>query len=72
VIVTDGSVHEGGDENDLYIKCGSFRIQWSAGNWLYWLGFKGLADFQIASTPWSRREDIRVSDSSLQWHGLTR
>ncbi len=71
VIATHASVHEGGDESDLYIRCGPFRVQWSAGNWLYWLGFKGLADFQIASTPWSRREDIRLSDPSLQWHGLS-
>lgn len=42
VVATHGSVHEGGDESDLYIRCGPFRIQWSGRKLALLAGLQGL------------------------------
>jgi len=52
-----------GQSQSEYINCGTFRIEWSLSNWIYF----GNSVYAMAITEKTKIEDVDFDDVSLKW-----
>jgi len=48
----------------VYVKCGTFKIEWSMGDWIYF----GDSISAMARTDKTDIEDVDFADETLEWH----
>ena len=53
-----------GVPNHVYVKCGTFKVEWSMGDWIYF----GDSISAMARTDKTEIEDVDFADETLEWH----
>ena len=63
----EGEVFEpegGGIADNIFIKCGKIKIEWSKSNWIYY----SESINAISRTELTAIEDIKITDKQLKWY----